>query len=57
MKWKTFWKTSPNITPATPASAEPMKKTVEITRSTSIPIISAASRSKATARLALPSCV
>ena len=48
---------SPNITPATPASAEPTKNTVEITRSTSIPIISAASRSNATARLALPTCV
>ena len=51
------WKTSPTITPAAPASAEPMKKVETITRSTSIPIIAAASRSKAVARIALPSRV
>ena len=45
MKWKTRSKTSPTITPAAPASTEPMKNVVTITRSTSIPIIAAASRS------------
>ena len=45
------------MTPAAPASAEPMKKVDTITRSTSIPIIDAASRSYAVARIALPSRV
>jgi hypothetical protein len=55
MKWKICVKTSPNITPAAPASAEPMKKVDAITRSASIPIIIAASRSYAVARIAFPS--
>ena len=45
------------MTPAAPASAEPMKNVTTMTRSTSIPIIAAASRSKAVARIALPSRV
>ena len=45
MRWKTRSKTSPNITPAAPASAEPMKKVATITLSGSMPIIAAASRS------------
>ena len=47
----------PYITPAAPASTEPMKNVIEMTRSVSIPIIDAASRSKATARIALPNFV
>ena len=42
------------MTPAAPASAEPMKKVAEMTRSTSIPIIAAASRSNDVARIAFP---
>ena len=42
------------MTPAAPASAEPMKNVEAITRSTSIPIIEAASRSNDVARIALP---
>ena len=45
MKWYTRWNTSPTMTPAAPASAEPMKNVTTITRSTSMPIIAAASRS------------
>ena len=45
------------MTPAAPASAEPMKNVPAITRSMSMPIIAAASRSNETARIALPSCV
>ena len=45
------------MTPAAPASAEPMKNVPAITRSMSIPIIAAASRSNETARIARPSCV
>ncbi len=48
---------SPDITPATPAIAEPMKKVSAIVRLTSIPSISAASRSEATARIDLPRVV
>ena len=55
--WLTFWKISPFITPAAPASAEPMKKVATITRSTSMPIIAAPSRSNAVARIAFPSRV
>ncbi len=47
----------PYITPAAPASTEPMKKVIEMTRSMSIPIIAAASRSNATARIAFPNLV
>ncbi len=46
-----------NITPAAPASAEPMMNVITITRSTSMPIIDAASRSYEVARIALPICV
>ena len=42
------------MTPAAPASAEPMKNVDAITRSTSMPIIAAASRSYEVARIALP---
>jgi len=42
------------MTPAAPASADPMKNVDAITRSTSIPIIDAASRSNDVARIALP---
>ena len=42
------------MTPAAPASAEPMKNVEAITRSTSMPIIDAASRSNDVARIALP---
>ena len=42
------------MTPAAPASAEPMKNVAAITRSGSMPIIAAASRSNETARIALP---
>ena len=48
---------SPNITPAAPETAEPMKNANAITRSVSMPIIVAASRSTAVARIALPICV
>jgi hypothetical protein len=54
MKWNTWLKRSPNITPAAPARREPMKKVVAITRSVSIPIIAAASRSYEVARIAFP---
>ena len=43
--------------PHAPASAEPRKKAVITTRSTSTPIIRAASGSCAVARIALPSRV
>ena len=52
----TCWYASPLKTPAAPASAEPMKNVATITRSTSMPIIAAASRSNDVARMALPSC-
>ena len=42
------------MTPPAAARAEPTKKVKEITRSTLIPIISAASRSNEVARIALP---
>src|SRR3954451_14014867 len=45
------------MTPAAPASAEPMKNVAAMTRSVSMPIIDAASRSNEVARIALPSCV
>ena len=45
---------SANITPAAPASAEPSTNANTITRSTSMPIIEAASRSCEVARIALP---
>ena len=48
---------SPNITPAAPETAEPTKNANAITRSVSMPIIVAASRSTAVARIALPICV
>ncbi len=48
---------SANITPAAPASAEPSTKVNTITRSMSMPIIAAASRSYEVARIALPSRV
>ncbi len=51
---KIWPKTIPNMTPPAAASAEPTKNVKEITRSTLIPIISAASRSKDVARIALP---
>ena len=57
MKWYTRWNTRPTITPAAPASAEPMKNAMTITRSTSMPIIAAASRSYAVARIAFPTRV
>ena len=41
-------------TPPAPASAEPMTNVNTITRSMSIPIIAAASRSNDVARIALP---
>ena len=44
MKWNTWLKRRPNITPAA-ARTEPMKKVNEITRSVSMPIIIAPSRS------------
>ena len=47
----------PDMTPATPAIAEPIKKVREIVRSTLMPSISAASRSEATARIDLPNMV
>ena len=43
-----------NITPAAPASAEPITNVKTITRSMSMPIIAAASRSNDVARMALP---
>ena len=51
------WYAIPLKTPAAPASAEPMKNVTTITRSTSMPIIAAASRSNEVARIALPVCV
>ena len=51
------WNSSPDITPAKPASTDPMKNVSAIVRSTLIPSISAASRSDATARIDLPSVV
>ena len=45
---------SANITPAAPASAEPRTNVKTITRSMSMPIIAAASRSYEVARIALP---
>ena len=57
MKWKIWLKTSPYITPAAPASDDPMKNVDAITRSVSMPIIDAASRSYAVARIAFPNCV
>ena len=45
------------MTPAAPARAEPRKNVTEITRSTSIPIIAAASRSNDVARIAFPTLV
>ena len=45
------------MTPAAPASAEPTKKVVAMTRSGSMPIIAAASRSNETARIAFPNRV
>ena len=42
------------MTPAAPASSEPMKNVETMTRSTSIPCIAAASRSNAVARIAFP---
>ena len=45
---------SANITPAAPASAEPSTNVKTITRSMSMPIIAAASRSNEVARIALP---
>ena len=45
------------MTPATPPSAEPRKKVLRMTISTSIPIIRAASRSSAVARMARPTQV
>ena len=57
MKWNTWLKSSPNITPAAPARTEPMKNVDAITRSVSIPIIAAASRSYEVARIAFPICV
>ena len=57
MKWLIDPNTSPTRTPAAPASADPMKNVFTITWSTSIPIIAAASRSNAVARIALPSFV
>ena len=47
----------PDITPATPAIAEPMKKVSAIVRLTLMPSISAASRSEATARIDFPKSV
>src|SRR5919201_578416 len=57
MYGQTCWYAMPLKTPAAPASAEPMKNVATITRSTSMPIIAAASRSNEVARIALPSCV
>ena len=51
----TWLNSSPAITPATPASAEPRKNVAAIVRFTLMPIISAASRSAATARM--PICL
>ena len=45
---------SANITPAAPASADPITNVNTITRSMSMPIIAAASRSNDVARIALP---
>ena len=45
------------MTPAAPARIEPIRNVATITRSTSIPIIAAASRSYAVARIAFPSVV
>ena len=45
---------SANMTPAAPASAEPITNVNTITRSMSMPIIAAASRSNDVARIALP---
>ena len=53
----TWLNSSPPITPATPASAEPMKNVAVIVKFTLMPSISAASRSAATARICLPSLV
>ena len=53
----TWLNSSPAITPAMPASAEPMKNVAVIVRFTLMPSISAASRSAATARICLPSLV
>ena len=50
----TCWYARQLKTPAAPASAEPMKNVTTITRSTSMPIIAAASRSNAVARIAFP---
>ena len=57
MKWNTWLKSKPNITPAAPARNEPKKKVDAITRSVSMPIIDAASRSYDVARIALPTRV
>ncbi len=57
MKWKIWLNSSANMTPAAPASTEPMKNVQAITRSMSMPIIAAASRSNAVARIAFPSLV
>ena len=53
----TWLNSSPPMTPATPASAEPRKNVMEIVKFTLTPSISAASRSAATARICLPSLV
>ncbi len=45
------------MTPAAPANTDAMKNVNMITRSVSMPIIDAASRSNATARIAFPSFV
>ena len=55
ISWNTRLKTRPAITPAIPASTPPTKKAIMIVRSTSTPIISAASRSYETARIDRPS--
>ena len=52
--WYTRSKTSPTMTPAAPARAEPSRNVTTITRSTSMPIIAAASRSCEVARIARP---
>ena len=54
MKWLIWLNISPNITPAAPASTEPMKNVAAMTRLTSMPIIAAASWSNAVARHRLP---
>jgi len=54
MKKSTVEKRRPSRTPPKPASAEPRRKVTTITRSTSMPMKLAASRSWAVARIAAP---